>query len=76
MDHEDGFMQLLQPIVEPQNTSVEGVFSAGMVNGPKDIVDSILDASSSAMYIDNYLRINFKINGKEDNKTVILETVH
>ena len=73
---DDGFMKLANPIVNPQNTTVEGIFSAGMVTGPKDIVDSILDASSAAMYIDNYLHINFEHREKGDIKNIILETMH
>ena len=74
----DGFIKLNNPIIDPQNTAVEGVFSAGMVNGPKDIVDSILEASSAAMLIDNYLYIqNINSKNEKDNekKTIILDTV-
>lgn len=74
---EDGFLLLNDPIIDPQNTSIEGVFSAGMVNGPKDIVDSILESSSAAMYIDNYLHIikSDIVSEKNDKKRVILETM-
>ena len=72
---EDGFMKLASPIINPQNTTVEGIFSAGMATGPKDIVDSILDASSAAMYIDNYLHINFEDLKSDDEKNIILETI-
>ena len=49
-----------------------------MVNGPKDIVDSILEASSAAMLIDNYLYIqNINSKNEKDNekKTIILDSV-
>ena len=69
---DDGFMKLESPIIRPQNTTVEGIFSAGMVTGPKDIVDSILDASSAAMGIDNYLRINNFTEIEDDNKKNII----
>ena len=73
----DGFMKLYDPIVDPQNTNVEGVFSAGMVNGPKDIVDSILDSSSAAMFIDNYLRVCRLTNKEmENDEKIIVQAIH
>ncbi len=84
----DGFINLFDPIIDPQNTNVEGIFSAGMVNGPKDIVDSILDSSSAAMFIDNYLRLNHVVDNaqihddkKHDGKSsddddIVIHAVH
>ena len=74
----DGFIKLNNPIIDPQNTAVLVFFSAGMVNGPKDIVDSILEASSAAMLVDNYLYIqNINSKNEKDNekKTIILDSV-
>ena len=73
----DGFMKLYDPIIDPQNTNVEGVFSAGMVNGPKDIVDSILDSSSAAMFIDNYLRLkDLTYEKKGNDEKIIVPAIH
>lgn len=46
LDH-DGFIQAPDPIA-PTKTAGEGVFAAGCAVGPKDIVDSILEASAAA----------------------------
>lgn len=42
-------------ITAPNLTSIPGVFAAGAATGPKDIVDSIVEASSAAMEASNYL---------------------
>ncbi len=46
---EDGFVSSSKPKIDPTLTTVEGVFSAGAATGPKDIVDSIAEASAAAM---------------------------
>ncbi len=43
----DGFIQCADPVA-PTRTQGEGVFAAGCVAGPKDIVDSIVEASAAA----------------------------
>ena len=42
-------------ILTPSLTSMPGVFAAGTATGPKDIVDTIVEASAAAMEAANYL---------------------
>ena len=52
----DGFIR--QPdAVRVTSTDVEGVFAAGAALGPKDIVDSILEAGAAAMEASRFLSI-------------------
>jgi len=44
----DGFFLERHPELAPVETSVEGVFIAGTVQGPKDIVDTVAQASAAA----------------------------
>ncbi|MBI4660004.1 MAG: CoB--CoM heterodisulfide reductase iron-sulfur subunit A family protein [Verrucomicrobia bacterium] len=44
----DGFFLERHPELAPVETSVEGIFVAGTVQGPKDIVDSVAQASAAA----------------------------
>jgi heterodisulfide reductase subunit A len=44
----DGFFLERHPELAPVETSVEGVFLAGTVQGPKDVVDSVAQASAAA----------------------------
>ena len=44
----DGYFLELHPELAPVETAVEGVFVAGTVQGPKDIVDTVAQASAAA----------------------------
>jgi heterodisulfide reductase subunit A len=44
----DGFFLERHPELAPVESAVEGVFLAGTVQGPKDIVDSVAQASAAA----------------------------
>ena len=44
----DGFFLERHPELAPVETAVEGVFLAGTVQGPKDVVDSVAQASAAA----------------------------
>jgi len=44
----DGFLLERHPELAPVETAVEGVFLAGTVQGPKDIVDTVAQASAAA----------------------------
>ena len=44
-----GFIESSRPKDDPMLTNVEGVFFAGVSGGPKDIVDTIMEAGSAAM---------------------------
>jgi len=44
----DGFFLERQPEVEPTATSSDGVFVAGCAHGPKDITDTVVQASAAA----------------------------
>ena len=50
----DGFVRKPDS-TRPAWTGVDGVFVAGAAGGPKDIVDSIIEASASAMEASRYL---------------------
>jgi len=52
---DDGFVSSPQPKSDPTLTSMEGVFAAGTAVGPKDIVDTIAEASAAAMKAAVYL---------------------
>jgi heterodisulfide reductase subunit A2 len=54
----DGFIESPSPIEGPARTSVEGIFAAGTALGPKDIVDTIVEASAAAMEITTFLKRN------------------
>jgi heterodisulfide reductase subunit A len=45
---EDGFLAARQPKLFPTLTSQEGVFMAGVAAGPKDIVDTVVEAGAAA----------------------------
>jgi heterodisulfide reductase subunit A len=53
LDH-DGFMKCPDPVA-PTHTAAEGVFAAGCVAGPKDIVDTIVEASAAASEASQHL---------------------
>jgi len=52
---EDGFVSCPQPKISPALTEQEGIFVAGTAAGPKDIVDTILEAGAATMEASNYL---------------------
>jgi heterodisulfide reductase subunit A len=45
----DGFLQEAHPKFKPEDTLIEGVFLAGTVQGPKDIPDTVGQASAAAL---------------------------
>ena len=53
---DDGFMKQAYPKIAPTLTDQEGIFIAGVVSGPKDIVDTIVEAGAAAMEAANYLK--------------------
>jgi heterodisulfide reductase subunit A len=53
---EDGFVCVPSPAIYPARTEQEGIFVAGTAAGPKDIVDTIVEAGGAAMEAANYLR--------------------
>jgi len=44
----DGFLQEAHPKYKPVDTNIEGVFIAGTAQGPKDIPDTVAQASAAA----------------------------
>jgi heterodisulfide reductase subunit A len=52
---DDAFITNIMPKMAPTVTSMEGVFTAGVASGPKDIVDTIAEAGAAAMEASNYL---------------------
>ncbi len=53
---QDGFIKPAIPKIAPTVTDLEGVFTAGVASGPKDIVDTITEAGAAAMEAANYLK--------------------
>ena len=51
-----GFVKLSDEMVSSAVTAGAGVFAAGVVKGPRDIPDSVVDAGSAAMEAANYMR--------------------
>ena len=51
----DCFIKTIQPKISPTTTDMEGVFTAGVAAGPKDIVDTITEAGAAAMEASKYL---------------------
>lgn len=52
---DDAFIKSVMPKMAPALTNIEGMFVAGVATGPKDIVDSIVEAGSAAMEASAYL---------------------
>jgi heterodisulfide reductase subunit A len=51
----DAFIKTVKPKLAPTLTDLDGVFVAGAAAGPKDIVDSIVEAGAAAMEASRYL---------------------
>jgi heterodisulfide reductase subunit A len=51
----DKFIKTVKPKLAPTLTDLPGVFVAGAAAGPKDIVDSIVEAGAAAMEASRYL---------------------
>ncbi len=51
----DSFIKTVKPKLAPALTELSGVFVAGAASGPKDIVDSIVEAGAAAMEACRYL---------------------
>jgi len=51
----DKFIKTVKPKLAPALTDLKGVFVAGAAAGPKDIVDSIVEAGAAAMEASRYL---------------------
>lgn len=66
-DAEDGFYQQGSSMTAPTVSSVPGLFLCGMATGPKDIVDTIVEAGAAAMEASAYLQ--------QQNSIVQTETV-
>ena len=45
------------PKIAPALTDMQGVFTAGVAAGPKDIVDTIVEAGAAATEAAKYLRM-------------------
>ncbi len=51
----DKFIKTVQPKISPTLTDMDGIFTAGVAAGPKDIVDTITEAGAAAMEASKYL---------------------
>ncbi len=54
--NEYGFVKLSDETISSAVTAGAGVFAAGVVKGPRDIPDSVVDAGSAAIEAVNYMR--------------------
>ncbi len=54
----DNFVAVLSPNSDPCQTSLPGIFAAGVALGPMDIVDSIVTAGAAAAATSAYIREN------------------
>ncbi|WP_049757121.1 CoB--CoM heterodisulfide reductase iron-sulfur subunit A family protein [Ammonifex degensii] len=52
---EYGFVKTVSPKLDPTATNIPGVFVAGVAEGPKDIVDTVMQASAAAMRASAYI---------------------
>ena len=52
----DGFYMIAHPKLRPVDTSIRGIFVAGCAEGPKDIKDSVMQASAAAAQANNIMR--------------------
>jgi len=53
---EDGFFKSAEPAIEPLESTKEGILVCGCATGPKDITDSIAEASGAAVKASFYLK--------------------
>ena len=53
---QDGFIKSIMPKIAPTVTNIDGVYTAGVAAGPKDIVDTITEAGAAAMEASNYMK--------------------
>jgi heterodisulfide reductase subunit A len=51
-----GFIRSADPALDATGTDVPGLFAAGTALAPKDIVDTVAEASAAAMQVSAYLR--------------------
>ncbi|WDP92544.1 MAG: CoB--CoM heterodisulfide reductase iron-sulfur subunit A family protein [Desulfobacter sp.] len=56
----DAFIKCKMPRIAPAMTSMDGVFTAGVAAGPKDIVDTIAESGAAAMEAANYMKGNLE----------------
>jgi heterodisulfide reductase subunit A2 len=52
---EDGFVATPEAPLAPTRTARPGIFAAGVATGPKDIVDTVLEASAAAVEAEGWL---------------------
>ncbi len=52
---DDGFFRIREVTTRPANSSLDGIFVAGVATGPKDIPDAIVEAGAAAMEAAMYL---------------------
>jgi heterodisulfide reductase subunit A len=68
----DGWFRELNYNAEPNSTGRDGIFLAGVCQGPKDIPDTVAQASAAAAYV---LRSIVGASGQENLTKVPLQTV-
>jgi heterodisulfide reductase subunit A2 len=54
----DAFIRCRMPKTAPTVTTLDGVFTAGVAAGPKDIVDTIAESGAAAMEAANFMKIH------------------
>jgi heterodisulfide reductase subunit A len=64
----DGFAMVPHAKDAPCYTGVEGVFVAGTATGPKDIVDTIVEAGAAAAEASIYMRRTGGVHGRPESR--------
>lgn len=59
---EDGFIKESHPKIKPVATDVQGIFVCGTAHDPKDITDSIMQATAAASKFQNTTTVVLKSN--------------
>jgi len=54
----DGFIAPADPKLDTTRTNIPGLFATGTAIGPKDIVDSVVEASAAAAKVEAYLAVS------------------
>jgi heterodisulfide reductase subunit A len=67
---DDGFVMLPHAKDAPCHTGVEGVFVAGTATGPKDIVDSIVEAGAAATEAAMYMKQTGITSNKSESRVL------
>ncbi|MGQ9604333.1 MAG: FAD-dependent oxidoreductase [bacterium] len=63
---QDGFFKIPHPLSDPTSTTREGIFACGCASGPKDIPDSVAQASAAAARALFYVKEDLEIDQPQE----------